>query len=116
MSLTATLLLNQPIQLPTGRAYAHRMDFAKPIEISAAQVNYRAENTKTREENIEKVFSAIAEGNQTTADIESETCLSKSTVHGILHQLEDWPGGGRITRIREGHRPHRFHVNAQEEA
>lgn len=101
MSLTAHLLFGKPTRLPKGRVRTHNPDHRHP----GANL---ARNTETRLANVEKVFNAIADGHRSISAIEDATELSRSTVKKALHDLEDWPAGQRVVRIRDGNKPHQF--------
>lgn len=105
MSLTATLLFNQPIRLPRGR---HR------LISSEGEVNTkRARNSTTYLANVEIVYNAIADGCTTIYDIEIVTDISRVTLWKALRELEAWPDGPRIVRIIAGkHQPHKFQIVA----
>lgn len=108
MSLTATLLFNQPIKLPNGRRRTHNMDARRRYDPTAGRLDYNARNAATKAANIERVFNAIADGHDTVETILAAVGLSKSTVQKAINNLEDWPGGARIKRTTG--RTHRFVV------
>jgi hypothetical protein len=88
MSLTATLLLNQPITLPRGRARPpHYLDGKSAAH--ASRSNGSENNAKTMQENAESVRAAIAAGCTRIDDLVDATGLSKSTVQKRVHQLID---------------------------
>ena len=103
MSLTATILLNQPIRLPRGRKRLISSDFQRKSE--------SARNSTTRLANVELVFNAIADGHTTIRAIDAAVVLSVVTVQKALNELEDWPGGPRIVRIIPGKQQrHHFQI------
>lgn len=108
MSLTAHILFNRNTQLPRGKVRKHRMDSwwksGTPESVFA-----REHCALEKAANIEKVFGAISQGDATALDIADSTGLSMATVQKALHELEDWPDGPRIVRIR-GKIAHRFEV------
>lgn len=110
MSLTAHLLFGKPTRLPQGRVRTHNPDARRQSAPTVGQEDNAARNTTTRLANVEKVFNAIADGHRTTPAIEDASGLSKSTVVKALHELEDWPGGPRIVRIRNGRGSHQFEI------
>ena len=108
MSLTAHLLFSLPTTLPKGKVRKHRMDsWWKSVTIESVFAHEQRAQEKAA--NIEKVFSAISSGADTALAAADATALSLATVQKALHELEDWPDGPRIVRIR-GKVAHRFEV------
>lgn len=103
MSLTATLLHNQPITLPKGRRRTHYIE--KPAVRQVASKPWVDRGTSAK--NVERAFAAIRAGSLTVSDIHHATGLGKSTVQRAVTQLEEWPEGPRIDRDRSK-RPHKF--------
>lgn len=97
MSLTATLLHNQPITLPKGRRRRHKIDDT-PIRRAAEHTRQLRERFNTSAENCEAVFSAILAGARTISDLRNVTGLGKTTLWRAVGQLEAWPTGPRIAR------------------
>ncbi len=108
MSLTAHLLFGKPTRLPKGRVYTHNPDARRLAAITPAQQDNAARSTATRLANVERIFNAVADGVETILTIAVHTELTEVTVQKALHDLEDWPGGPRIVRIKGRH--HKFHV------
>lgn len=108
MSLTATLLFNQPIKLPNGRRRTHNMDARRRYDPTAGRLDYNARNAATKAANIERVFNAIDDGHETVVKIMKAVGLSKSTVLKAINDLQDWPTGARIRRVTG--QSHRFYV------
>ena len=108
MSLTAHILFNYKTELPRGKVRKHRMESwwkSGTPESVFAREHCAAEKAA----NIEKVFTAVADGHNTALSIADASGLSLATVQKALHELEDWIEGPRIARIR-GKVAHRFEV------
>lgn len=91
MSLTATLLLNQPITLPAGKWRDHFMDGQRPQSPPHA--------SETRVITVAKVVAALATAPQTIESATEATGLSQSTVQSVLIELR---GNGRVTTKTRG--------------
>lgn len=108
MSLTAHILFNYKTELPRGKVRKHRMESwwksGTPESIFA-----REHCAAEKAANIEKVFTAVADGHNTAVAIANASGLALATVQKALHELEDWLDGPRIVRIR-GSVAHRFEV------
>jgi hypothetical protein len=101
MSLTAALLLGQPIPLPVGRRRRHMMeDGARRRDPDAPPAKANHQNQAAAIRNREAVHAAVVAGARTHAEIEDATRLSQSTVKKKLYELESWPDGPRISRDR----------------
>ena len=110
MSLTAHILFGRPTRLPAGRIRTHNPDTRRHAATTPAEIDNAARNAETRLANVENVFNAIADGHISTIAIEDATGLSKTTVQKALHELEDWPSGPRIVRIRSSQQAHTFRI------
>lgn len=101
MSLTATLLFNRPINLPSGQLITHNPDHKKKALTDAQYENF-ARSEAVRAANIERIYNAIGESDKPLcmAEIEAITKLSHATCFYGVATLEEWPGGARITRIK----------------
>ena len=86
MSLVATLLLNQPVTLPAGRARFHYMDKTHK-SVSALPPKPGPTPTAIRRKNVETVFLAIAAGASSVNQLVEATGISNSKVNGIMHEL-----------------------------
>lgn len=101
MSLTATLLLKQPITLPVGTLRCISSDDRRRAHVT--------KNEEIRTANTELVFSAIEAGAETIAVISRYANLSELTVQKAVNDLED---NGRI--VRDKSKPkHRFAVKGK---
>lgn len=109
MSLTSTILLNLPIQLPVGKPRFVSCDDRRMAHVSSGQVESVQNNERIRLANIEIVFNAVKRGKATIIDISDFTRLSKLTVSKALNELVD---NGRITRDCKNVR-HRFVIKGK---
>ena len=100
MSLTATLLLNQPITLPTGKRRTHTMERTSWTGATRQREEHASKQEETRIGNVERVFEAIEAGAQP---------MTKKA----LTELETDPNGARIVRIKG--KQHRFVVHEAKE-
>lgn len=108
MSLTATLLLGQPITLPAGKRRTHTMERTSWTGATRQREEHASKQEETRVGNVERVFCAIEAGAQpmTILEIVDAALISISTVKKALTELETDPNGARIVRIKG--KQHRF--------
>ena len=116
MSLTATLLLNQPTTLPAGKRRTHTMERTSWTGLTRAREANASKQEETRIGNVERVYWAIEAGGQpmTILEIVDAALISISTVKKALTELETDPNGARIVRIKG--KQHRFVVHEAKES
>ena len=87
MSLTATLLLGKPIQLPAGKVRVHSLrDSAGWCNASQKGIE---NNARIRAANVKSVTESIRAGSGFFTTISDETGLSEPTVRSIVRELID---------------------------
>jgi len=103
MSLTATLLHNDPVALrqlvstlPKGRKRTHHIDARPPRNPKPSGIQWPKKTTSPKK--LERIHSAIAAGARFVRDIHIATGYSKTVIWRAIHQLEDCPTGPRILR------------------
>lgn len=106
MSLTATLLLGQPITMPDGRQRLNAMDKSKRRTSKPVAV-YRKKQATGRAANLQRLVDAVAAGANTMQAAATATGLSLSMVKKAFLELED---KGRIVRTNGRSIPHLFRV------
>jgi hypothetical protein len=105
MSLTAHILFNRPTRLPVGELRQNIMEKSFST-FRTDGIRSNAERMEgLRLANVERVFNAVKQGNNTRALISFKTGLSDMTALRCLHTLLD---DRRITGGKEG----RIHVFA----
>lgn len=104
MSLTAAILLRQPITLPNGQPLgADKPPRRKPRPVSV----YRKQQAQGRADNLDRLVDAVAEGAHTMQAAALATGLSLSMVKKAFRALEHQR---RLVRTNGRSIPHQYRV------